>query len=402
MLDETREKKLIDLCANLIRIQSYSGAEAQIVEQLRTIFQTMDCPDIHVDAFGSITAQFTGRHPGITLLFDAHVDTVPVMDPAQWTHDPFGGCQQNQRIHGRGASDMKGALAAMIMAAACFMEDTNRDFAGKIAICGGVHEESFEGIAARRVSQRLQPDVVVIGEATDLNLAHGQRGRAEIVVETFGKPAHSATPEAGVNAVYHMIQLIQAIKAIAINQHAVLGRGILELTDIKSTPYPGLSVIPHHCRATFDRRLLVGETKETVLAPVQELIDRFMVRDPDFNARASYANGSQLCYTGAHIQAERFFPAWQYNQEDAFLQTARQGLTSMGLSPSLKTYSFCTNGSHYAGQAGLKTLGFGPSRENQAHVNDEFIAIDHLTGACRGYYGIMRAFTDDAWADQNC
>jgi len=401
MLDETRKKKLIDLCANLIRIQSYSGAEAQIVEQLRTIFTEMACPDIHVDELGSITAQFAGRRPGITILFDAHVDTVPVMAPAQWTHDPFGGCLENDCIHGRGASDMKGALAAIIIAAACFIKDTGNDFAGKIAICGGVHEESFEGIAARRISQRVQPNVVVIGEATDLNLAHGQRGRAEIVVETFGKPAHSATPEVGVNAVYHMTQLIQAIKAMDISRHAVLGQGILELTDIKSSPYPGLSVIPHHCRATFDRRLLVGETKKKALAPILELIDQFKSSDPDFDARASYSNGSQLCYTGAHIQAERFFPAWLYNQEDAFLQTARQGLASMGLSPSLKTYSFCTNGSHYAGEAGLKTLGFGPSRENQAHVNDEFIAVDQLIAACRGYYGIMRAFTDNLLTDQN-
>ncbi|EHO20793.1 hypothetical protein HMPREF9466_00820 [Fusobacterium necrophorum subsp. funduliforme 1_1_36S] len=72
-----------------------------------------------------------------------------------------------------------------------------------------MHEECFEGVAAREVSKYVKPDIVIIGEASELNLKIGQRGRAEIVVETFGKPAHSANPEKGINAVYKMMKLIE-------------------------------------------------------------------------------------------------------------------------------------------------------------------------------------------------
>ncbi|MCQ4379972.1 peptidase dimerization domain-containing protein, partial [Clostridioides difficile] len=115
------------------------------------------------------------------------------------------------------------------------------------------------------------------------------RGRGEIVVETFGKPAHSANPEKGVNAVYKMANVIQKIQQLVPPTHPVLGDGILVLTDIKSSPYPGASVVPDYCKATFDRRLLVGETREGVLAPIQALLDEMMKEDPELNAKVSYA-----------------------------------------------------------------------------------------------------------------
>jgi len=394
MLTKDRETKLIDLSSSLIRTKSYSGEEKQIILQLKQIFKDRGCSEIHIDEFGSITACFKGNRHGKKVLFDSHVDTVPVTDPAQWEYDPFGGDTINDRIYGRGSSDMKGALAAVISAVEYFIEDTQNDFAGKIIVSGVVHEESFEGIASRSINNRFQPDIVVIGEATHLNLARGQRGRAEIVVETFGKPAHSANPNAGFNAVYTMTKLIEAIRHLSVSCHPVLGRGILELTDIKSSPYPGLSVVPEYCRATFDRRLLIGETGPDVIAPIEKLIRKFKTLDPSFQARVSYCFGREMCYTGSKIEGERFFPAWLYDEEDEYFQTAYQELKRSGLTPEITVYSFCTNGSYYAGEAAVKTMGFGPSRENQAHIDNEYIEISQLKGACRGYYAIMNGLLD--------
>lgn len=90
---------------------------------------------------------------------------------------------------------MKGAIAGYTAAAIAFAKDTNRGFAGEIYVDGVVHEECFEGVASRSISDYVKPDIVVIGEASRCNLKVGQRGRAEIVVETFGKPCHSANPE---------------------------------------------------------------------------------------------------------------------------------------------------------------------------------------------------------------
>ena len=182
-------------------------------------------------------------------------------------------------------------------------------------MAGVVHEECFEGVAARAISAAVHPDYVVIGEASQLNLKIGQRGRAEIVVETFGKPCHSANPEKGINAVYKMAKVIEAIRTLEPTHHPVLGDGILELTDIKSAPYPGASVVPEYCRATYDRRLLVGETKESVLAPINALLDKLMAEDPQLKVKASYAVGREKCHTGNEIEGERFFPGWLYDEK---------------------------------------------------------------------------------------
>jgi len=393
MLTEERQSQVIKLCQELIRIKSYSGEEGILAEKLGNVFKEMGFDDVFTDEYGNVVGHIKGKRPGKIILFDGHMDTVPV-DEAQWTKEPFGGVIEDGRIYGRGATDMKGALSAMVCAAANFAKDTGRNFAGDIYVAGVVHEECFEGIASSNVSKKVKPDYVVIGEASECNLKRGQRGRAEIVVETYGKAAHSSNPQNGINAVYNMMKLLQKIRQIELTHHDFLGDGILELTDIKSSPYPGASVVPDYCKVTFDRRLLIGETKESVLKPIQDIILELEKEDPHFKAKAYYAVGEENCYTGNKIQGERFFPAWLFDEEEDFIRKAFQGLKDAGLNPSITHYSFCTNGSHYAGEANIKTIGFGPSKENLAHIVDEYIEIDQLLKATRGYYGIIKALLD--------
>ena len=390
MLDNQREQQVISLCQKLLRKQSYSGEESGVADLLKQHFVAAGFDDCNVDRYGNVIGVIKGNRPGRSVLLDGHIDTVPVPDPKAWRHDPFGGELVDGRIYGRGASDMKGAIAAMACAAGFFGEDTGRDFAGIVYVAGVVHEECFEGVAAREISERIKPDYVIIGEASELNLKIGQRGRAEIVVETFGRPAHSANPHKGINAVYHMARLIERLRTLPTCSHPVLGPGILELTDIKSTPYPGASVVPSYCRATYDRRLLIGETPDEVLTPLREAIESLTKEVPDFKANVSYSSGSERCYTGETISEQRFFPGWLFAEDAPFVQQALAGLHAVGLQPEITHYSFCTNGSHYAGEAGIATLGFGPSPENLAHTIDEHIAVEQLLGAARGYYGIIR------------
>lgn len=390
MLTDERKAYTIALCQSLIQKKSYSGEEAEAANVVKEAFNALGYDDVIVDLYGNVMGVLKGKQEGPRLLLDGHIDTVPVKEE-NWTVDPFGGEIRDGRIYGRGTSDMKGAVSAMISAAAYFAQDCSRNFSGSIIVSCSVHEECFEGIAPRKVSERMQPDYVIIGESSSLQLKRGQRGRAEIVVETFGKPAHSSNPEKGVNAVYQMMKLIQHIQALPLSSHPVLGKGILELTDMISEPYPGASVVPHYCRATFDRRTLVGETWESILSPIEELIAKLGQEDPTFHAAVSYAKGKERCYTGAEIAAERFFPAWLMEDEDPFVQAALQGLKKSGLQPSLTHYAFCTNGSHYAGEAGISTIGFGPSEESLAHTDDEYIETEQLAAATLGYYGIMEA-----------
>ena len=96
-------------------------------------------------------------------------------------------------------------------------------------------------MASQEIGERYNPDYVVIGEASSLDIKRGQRGRAEVVVETYGRSAHSSNPEKGINAVKQMIKLLSRLgQRYTPPTHPILGSGILELTDIISYPYPGL------------------------------------------------------------------------------------------------------------------------------------------------------------------
>lgn len=391
-LTQDRQEQVIDFCQTLIRAQSYSSQEGLVAEKLKAFMLAHGFDDVHVDKYGSIIGRINGKQPGPAILLDGHIDTVPVPNPSDWSYDPFGAERVDGKIYGRGTSDMKGAVAAMTNAAIFFAEDTQKNFAGTLYVTGVVHEECFEGIAAREISAYAKPDLVVIGESSELNLKIGQRGRGEIIVETYGVPAHSANPHKGVNAVYLMCHLIEAIKQITPPKNEALGLGVAELTDIISSPYPGASVVPSRCRATYDRRLLVGETLESVLLPFQEVIAQLEKTVPNFKASVKYSYGTEPCYTGATIEGDRFFPGWCATPEDDFVKTALAGLHEAGIPSELTYYSFCTNGSHYAGEAKINTIGFGPSREDLAHVINEYIEEEQLIKATEGYIGICKAF----------
>ena len=395
MLRGQREQEVIALTKRLISAQSVSGQERAAAEELMRYMTEKHFDEVIADGYGNVIGRITGKRPGPRLLFDGHIDTVPVGNEQDWRHKPFVPEIDEGRLYGRGASDMKGAVAAFTAAAAFYAEDLDRDFPGEICIAGVVHEECFEGIAARQVSDYVKPDFVVIGEATQLNINIGQRGRAELMVETIGRPAHSANPEKGLNAVYKMYDVIRAIQALPPPEHSMLGKGIMELTDIKSSPYPGASVVPEYCRATYDRRLLVGETPESVLKPIEDVINQLAAEDPTLNARVSIVEGEALCYTGTHIKGQRFFPGWLCDSGEPFVQSILKTLRDRGYTPEVGRYNFCTNGSHYAGEAGIPTIGLGPSPENLAHTIDEYIELSQLFGAANCYYGVMKALLKD-------
>ena len=391
MLTQERKEQLVETLQNLIQRRSYSGEEKEVVEYIKETALKLGYDEVHVDKYGNVICTIKGKYEGPTVLMDGHIDTVPV-DEEKWTKKPFAGEVIDGKLYGRGTSDMKGADCGMLLAGAFLAQDLSREFAGKIVFSGVVHEECFEGVGAREISAYVKPDYVIIGEASQLNLKIGQRGRGEIMVETFGKPAHSANPEKGINAVYKMMEIIGEIKKLPMTHHETLGYGILELTDIKSSPYPGASVVPDYCRATYDRRLLVGETLESVLAPIQKLLDEMMAKDETLKAKVSYAVGKEKCWTGNDIIGERFFPGWVYEEKEEYVQKAVEALRAIGQNPEITHYNFCTNGSHYAGEAGIKTIGYGPSRENLAHTIDEYIELDQLYKVTEGYYAILKAY----------
>lgn len=392
MMDMMEQGELLALCQDMLATRSYSGEEKAVADLMLSFMRAKNFDMAYTDEYGNVLGCIRGKRPGKRILFDGHIDTVRADNVDDWHHDPFAAEMDGGRIYGRGATDMKGAVAAFLFAIDRFARLTNRDFAGEIWVAGVVHEECFEGVSARKISAAVKPDLVVIGEASEMNIKCSQRGRAEICLETYGVPCHSSNPEKGINAVYGACRIIERFRALPpIEQEGMFGKGIMELTDMKSEPYPGASVVPHYCRVTFDRRLLVGETRESVLTPLQAIIDEMMRDDPTLKAKVSFTAGEEQCYTGTTIAADRFFPAWRVPTDSDFVQAIYKSVCDMGYHPQLTGYSFCTNGSHYAGEAGIPCIGIGPSRENLAHTVDEYIEIGELFDISRYYTAVLNA-----------
>ena len=373
--------KLINFVQRLVQTPSLSSEEGPVVDIILQEMRKLGFDRVWADVNGSAIGIIEGTHPGPTILLDAHCDTVGIAPGSTWQRDPFAAEVADGFVHGRGTADMKGALAAMVYAAAGI---DRTQLAGRVAVSATVLEEVMEGISLGTVIEAVQPDFVVIGEASKLNLNRGGRGRAEIHIETIGKPAHSSNPQLGVNAVHEMFKVISAIEAIDLPTHPLLGDAIMALTDIISDPYPGYSVVPSRCRVTYDRRLLTGETQESVSAQIMALPGLDNV-----NFEARIAEGEHSTYTGGVLRGPKFFPAWEFAEDHPFVQSALGGLHSAGLSPEVAAYRFCTNGATSAGVLGIPTVGFGPAAEGDAHVVDERVWIDELETAVRGYQGII-------------
>ena len=390
MLSEKRKDDLVGFCREIIRIPSPSGREARVAEVIEKTMKQSGFDEVSVDRYGNVVGKIVLGKGGRKILLEGHMDHVDVSDPARWTQDPFGGDLVDGKIFGRGTTDMKGNLAAMIKAASFIKEDLSGELNGEIFVGGCVHEECFEGVASEEIAKNYKPDCVVIGEPSGLTLKRGQRGRAEVLLETFGKNAHSSNPSVGINAIKKMMKAILAIEnGFTPKKHPVLGEGILEVTDIISSPYPGASVVPDKCSATFDRRLLENETREDVLEQVRDFLAPLVSEDPQMKVSVSLARGEDKCYTGETISAERCAPGWIFPEDSPFVKSSVEGLRSVGQDPQISHYYFCTNGSYYAGKAGIPTVGFGGSLETLAHVDDEYIEVEHLVKACEGYFGII-------------
>jgi len=374
---------LIRFAQELVQKPSLSCQEGDVARRAEQEMQALGYDEIRTDPFGSVIGVINGVGEGPTLLFDAHTDTVDVKGAVPWERDPFSGEVVDGFLHGRGSADMKGALAAMIHGAAGVDRDQIR---GRIIVCASPMEEVLEGVALREVMEEYQPDCVVIGEATDLGIARGGRGRAEVHLEAAGVPTHSSAPHLGLNAVLEMMKVVNHLEDVPLPEDPVMGPAILALTEMVSAPYPANSVIPSICRATYDRRLIPGETAEDVLGPM-----RVIANAQGVHLKAGVGVGEYTTFTGRTLRKEKFFPAWLFEEDHWFVERALAGLGGSGLEPKTGAYRFCTNAAYSAGEAGIPTVGFGPAKETDAHMVDERLSLEDLEAAARGYAGIAEA-----------
>ncbi|MCG7505774.1 acetylornithine deacetylase/succinyl-diaminopimelate desuccinylase family protein [Mesorhizobium retamae] len=242
----------------------------------------------------NVVARFDGRSPGPTVHFNSHIDVVEAGEG--WTVDPFAGVVKDGRVYGRGACDMKGGLAASIIAVEAFME-AYPDFPGAIEISGTVDEESggFGGVAylaSKGYFSKPKVDHVIIPEPLNKErICLGHRGVWWAEIETLGEIAHGSMPFLGDNAVRHMGAVLAAFEADlfpALDRKQTsmpvvpegARRSTMNINSIHGGQTedfrPGLPSpnVPDSCRLTIDRRFLLEEKLDEVKREVTDILDR--------------------------------------------------------------------------------------------------------------------------------
>ena len=130
----TRDEKLIAFCQEAVRIPSPSGQEEGVARLIKRTMEEYGFDEVEIDENGSVLGCMHGKRPGKNILLDGHIDNVDVVDADLWAHDPFAAEIDGGKIYGRGTSDMKGSVTAMITAVADYANDTKREFAGSIYV----------------------------------------------------------------------------------------------------------------------------------------------------------------------------------------------------------------------------------------------------------------------------
>ncbi len=349
--------------------------------------ETLGYAEVKVDPIGNVVGRI-GSGPGPTLMFNAHMDTVHVSAPESWSHDPFAAEIEDGVLYGLGSCDMKSGLAAMVYGAKLFQE-AGSDWDGNLVIACVVQEEQCEGLGTRILVEEsdIQPDWVIIGEPTDLQVSRGQRGRLEMQVVAHGRSAHAASPHLGENAISIGARLVFGLEMLSeqLADDDFLGPGTLAVTDITSSA-SSRNAIPDRCTMIIDRRLTLGENETKALAEIQRIIAREGV-----NADVAVTEYQASSYTGYPCRAREFYPAWVLSADHPLVDAvARATQAQLRHRPQVVCWDFSTEGVYTAGEAGIPTVGFGPGRQTLAHTADEHVRLNDVYAAAEVYAQLAR------------
>lgn len=378
-LSRQDQQNLITFLRDLVAIPSFSGDEKGAAERLKQEMERLGFDAVWIDRVGNVVGRI-GPGRGPKLLFDGHLDTVGIGDPRTWSRDPFAAQIEDGVLYGRGACDMKGALASMVYGAA-LLKRSGLPLAGDLYVVGVVQEEPCEGHAVRLLieGEGIRPDWVILGEPSNLQISRGHRGRMELYVTVKGRAAHASMPQYGENAIYHAARLIFALDLLAASlpEDPFLGKGTLAVTQIYNTG-GSRNAIPDSCTLIVDRRLTLGETETKVLAEIQGAIIREGIR-----AEMGVAECHCTSYTGFESKVPQRYPAWVLPEDHPLVQATAWAVRQVtGERPTIGRYNFSTDGAYTMGIAGIPTVGFGPGEEGQAHAADEHIRLaDCITAA---------------------
>jgi len=291
VIDDALGDAAVALTVELVAIDSVNpglaqgaAGEAAVAEHLRdrlrlSGFEThVVIPQGRADRPSLVaTSPEAGRGP--TVVLTGHLDTVGV----EGMDRPFAATVDGDRLSGRGSSDMKAGVAAMVVAAE---ELVRRRLGGRVVLALVADEEDAsagaEAVLAALPGLGIQPDVAVVGEPTWLAVAASLRGYALVEVTFAGRAAHSSQPDEGVNAVAHLGRLLGAVEA---RDAEIAGHGASLMVTVASggdSPF----VLARSARALVERRTVPGESSGAALDEVEELLDAVRAGDATVDATA--------------------------------------------------------------------------------------------------------------------
>jgi acetylornithine deacetylase/succinyl-diaminopimelate desuccinylase-like protein len=333
----------------------------------------------------NLLIKFAGNPPpdkgGELLLWDVHQDTVPVEG---MTIEPFGGEVRDGRVYGRGACDVKGSMAAMLAGLSRRTEASARP---AIVLVCTVNEEC--GYTGAKALSRLwcdegalaeffprPPDAAIVAEPTELNVVIAHQGQVRWRCHTIGRAAHTSRPDAGVNAIYGMARIVQAIEHYHIEvsssgpEHPLCGRPSVCVSTIHGGV--GINTVPERATIEIDRRLAPGESPE---AAYEDLV-RYVSERADIGQCRVVHDEPFMQSNGLVDQNNR-----------ALAESLSRIVQKYDRASELVGVRFGTDAAAIAA-TGVPTVVFGPGSIDQAHTADEFIAVDQLRIATEIFHRI--------------
>ncbi|MFG1623032.1 M20 family metallopeptidase [Kribbella sp. NPDC049227] len=377
VLDRIDEELLVRVTADLVRAtgQNPPGEEAATVAVLAAAGRELglDVVTSPVEpGRDNVGITFAGGNgPGVLLL--GHTDVVPIGDG--WTTDPFGGEVRDGRIYGRGASDMKGGLAAALVALAALR---GTELSGPVELAAVVdEEETGKGIRAYVAAAGGRPRTFlgcITAEPTDLQTIIAARGDSYLRVAIHGRACHAGNPDDGANAIYGAAAVVAEIERLhaelAAAPHPLLGPATWSVGQINGGT--GGSIVPAECVIVADRRLLPGESPATVLDDL-----RTRVAALDLKSRGLTVD----------LDMPMEMPAFETAADDALVvATEAARLDAGGPSLPLAGWTAACDGGYVARDLGVPVVVLGPgSVTTEAHRADESVPIAELITAARTY-----------------
>ena len=378
-LSEKYRDYTADNLSKLVQIKSLSLGEKEVQLELKRQMEEAGFDEVNIDGLGNVIGRI-GNGKKI-LAIDGHMDTVDMGNMDNWDFNPLGGEIKDGFVHGRGTVDQEGGPAAFVTTGR-ILKELGFDKDLTIYFVGSVIEEDCDGLCWKYIVEedKIKPDFVISTEPTNLNIYRGHRGRMEMHVHFYGVSSHGSAPERGKNAIYMASKTALEIEKLheRLKFDEFLGKGSVTISEIISGS-PSLCAVSDYARIHLDRRLTWGETKESAVAEIEELIK-------GMNAKVEVLDYLEKAYTGLEYGMEKYYPTWKMSEDSEIVQTGVRSFKNLfNKDIKIDKWTFSTNGIMTNGVYGIPTIGFGPGNEVLAHAPNEKVAIDDLVVASAFY-----------------